>query len=45
MERRLADLCYVNVPEELLERDYEGPGALEDYDARSTWWTRPFGMT
>ncbi|MEU4175701.1 hypothetical protein [Streptomyces sp. NPDC026589] len=45
MERALEELGYVSVPEELLESDYEGPSALERYDARPTWGTRFFGMT
>ncbi|MFH8605812.1 hypothetical protein ACH4B8_39750 [Streptomyces flaveolus] len=40
VERALAELGYVSVPEELLESDYEGPSALEHYAARPTWWTR-----
>ncbi|WP_448319491.1 hypothetical protein [Streptomyces sp. CO7] len=43
VERALADLGYVSVPEELLESDYEGPSALEHFAARPTWWTRFFG--
>ncbi|MFF5969554.1 hypothetical protein ACFY64_38830 [Streptomyces collinus] len=43
VERALAELGYVNVPEELLESDYEGPSALEHFAARPTWWTRFFG--
>ncbi|MEU2575939.1 hypothetical protein ACIP3B_26440 [Streptomyces anulatus] len=45
VERALEELGYVSVPEELLESHYEGPSALEHYDARPTWWTRFFGMT
>ncbi|MFK0100173.1 hypothetical protein [Streptomyces sp. NPDC091040] len=44
VERALADLGYVSVPEELLESDYEGPSALEHFAARPTWWTRFFGL-
>ncbi|MEU0837763.1 hypothetical protein [Streptomyces sp. NPDC005969] len=44
VERALADLGYVSVPEELLESDYEGPSALEHFVARPTWWTRFFGI-
>ncbi|MFG2417112.1 hypothetical protein [Streptomyces goshikiensis] len=43
VERALAELGYVSVPEELLESDYEGPSALEHFAARPTWWTRFFG--
>ncbi|MER7195767.1 hypothetical protein [Streptomyces flaveolus] len=42
VERALAELGYVSVPEELLESDYEGPSALERFAARPTWWTRFF---
>ncbi|MFB8029743.1 MULTISPECIES: hypothetical protein [unclassified Streptomyces] len=44
VERALAELGYVSVPEELLESDYEGPTALEHFVARPTWWTRYFGF-
>ncbi|MGC5530396.1 hypothetical protein [Streptomyces sp. SR-10] len=44
VERALADLDYVSVPEELLESDYEGPSPLEHFAARPTWWTRFFGL-
>ncbi|MET9675912.1 hypothetical protein ABZY68_22855 [Streptomyces sp. NPDC006482] len=44
MEQALTELGYVNVPEELLESDYEGPSALERFAARPTWWTRFFGL-
>ncbi|MGW9452942.1 hypothetical protein [Streptomyces sp. NPDC055632] len=44
VERALADLGYVSVPEELLESGYEGPSALEHFSARPTWWTRFFGL-
>ncbi|MFF7492827.1 hypothetical protein [Streptomyces rubiginosohelvolus] len=44
VERALAELGYVSVPEELLESDYEGPSALEHFAARPTWWTRFFGL-
>lgn len=43
VERALAELGYVSVPEELLESDYEGPSALEHFARRPTWWTRFFG--
>ncbi|MFF9691063.1 hypothetical protein [Streptomyces sp. NPDC014623] len=43
VERALAELGYVSVPEGLLESDYEGPTALEHFEARPTWWTRFFG--
>ncbi|MEU6106307.1 hypothetical protein [Streptomyces flaveolus] len=42
VERALAELGYVSVPEELLESAYEGPSALEHFAARPTWWTRFF---
>ncbi|MFC7218845.1 hypothetical protein ACFQLX_11795 [Streptomyces polyrhachis] len=41
VHRTLVDLGYVVVPEELLERDYEGPSAL--WCHRPTWWQRYFG--
>ncbi|MFK8911525.1 hypothetical protein [Streptomyces sp. YS-3] len=44
MERALAELGYVSVPEELLDSDYDGSSALEHFAARPTWWTRSFGM-
>ncbi|MFF8557173.1 hypothetical protein ACF058_30690 [Streptomyces sp. NPDC015501] len=44
VERALADLGYVSIPEELLESDYDGPSALEHFAARPTWWTRFFGL-
>ncbi|MFZ3495194.1 hypothetical protein ACODT5_18560 [Streptomyces sp. 5.8] len=44
VERALAELGYVSVPEELLESDYEGPSALDFFAARPTWWTRFFGF-
>ncbi|MFD0310216.1 hypothetical protein [Streptomyces sp. NPDC127119] len=43
VERALAELGYVSVPEELLESDYEGPSALGQFAVRPTWWTRFFG--
>ncbi|MER5853361.1 hypothetical protein ABT126_42220 [Streptomyces sp. NPDC002012] len=43
VERALAELGYVSVPEELLESEYEGPSALEYFEAQPTWWTRFFG--
>ncbi|MFD8022189.1 hypothetical protein ACFV6G_17370 [Streptomyces lavendulae] len=43
VERALAELGYVSVPEELLESDYEGSSALESFARRPTWWTRFFG--
>ncbi|MEU6867138.1 hypothetical protein ABZ924_28485 [Streptomyces sp. NPDC046876] len=43
VERALADLGYVSVPEELLESDYDGPSRLEHFSARPSWWTRFFG--
>lgn len=43
VERALAELGYVSVPEELLGSDYEGPSALKHFAARPTWWTRFFG--
>lgn len=44
VERALADLGYVSVPEELLECDYEGPSVLGQFARRPTWWTRFFGL-
>ncbi|GAA2786659.1 hypothetical protein [Streptomyces showdoensis] len=44
VERALAELGYVSVPEELLETDYEGPSDLGFFAARPTWWTRFFGF-
>lgn len=43
VERALADLGYVSVPEELLESEYDGPGRLEHFSAQPSWWTRFFG--
>ncbi|WP_236063680.1 hypothetical protein [Streptomyces poriferorum] len=43
VQRALAELGYVSVPEELLEGDYEGPSALGQVAARPTWWVRFFG--
>ncbi|WP_327739635.1 hypothetical protein OG749_43115 [Streptomyces nojiriensis] len=43
VERALAELGYVSVPEELLESDYDGPGRLEQFSAQPSWWTRFFG--
>ncbi|MFJ3876671.1 hypothetical protein ACIPW5_04330 [Streptomyces sp. NPDC090077] len=43
VERALADLGYVSVPEELLESDYDGPSRLEHFSAQPSWWTRFFG--
>ncbi len=42
--RTLADLGYVIVPEELLERDYAGPSQLPWHVQRPTWWHRFFGI-
>ncbi|MGW6708065.1 hypothetical protein ACWGDE_24675 [Streptomyces sp. NPDC054956] len=43
MERAPAELGHVSVPEELLESDCEGHGALEHFTTRPTWATRFFG--
>ncbi|MFD5067299.1 hypothetical protein ACIOEZ_17455 [Streptomyces sp. NPDC087866] len=43
MERALADLGCVRVPEEVWDSDYEGPSALKHFAARPRWWTRFFG--
>ncbi|MEV7406231.1 hypothetical protein AB0N93_38450 [Streptomyces sp. NPDC091267] len=43
VERALAELGYASVPEELLESDYDGSSALDQFAARPTWWTRFFG--
>ncbi|MFE7030749.1 hypothetical protein ACFU9Y_10585 [Streptomyces sp. NPDC057621] len=40
VERTLADLGYVSVPEELLESDYEGPSELGRIAAQPTWGAR-----
>ncbi len=40
----LADLGYAVVPEELLERDYDGPSLLPRHVQRPSWWHRFFGM-
>ncbi|MFI0986348.1 hypothetical protein [Streptomyces exfoliatus] len=42
VERALADLGYVSIPEELLESDYECSSALEHFAARPTWVNCPF---
>lgn len=44
VHRALADLGYAVVPEELLERDYDGPGQLPSHIQRPSWWHRFFGI-
>jgi hypothetical protein len=44
VNRALADLGYLVVPEELLERDYDGPGRLPSHVQRPSWWHRFFGI-
>ncbi|MFE2297687.1 hypothetical protein ACFXAW_05770 [Streptomyces sp. NPDC059445] len=44
IERTLAHLGYVVVPEELLESDYAGPSELPVHGRRPTWWDRFFGI-
>ncbi|MFF8381566.1 hypothetical protein ACF07V_36315 [Streptomyces sp. NPDC015661] len=44
MEQALTEHGNVSVPEELLESNYEGPSALEYFEARPTRWTRLFGL-
>ncbi|MEU6034702.1 hypothetical protein ABZ801_04785 [Actinomadura sp. NPDC047616] len=43
VNQALADLGYAIVPEELLERDYDGPSLLPSHVQRPTWWARFFG--
>ncbi|MCX4689605.1 hypothetical protein OG401_35840 [Kitasatospora purpeofusca] len=43
VERALAELGYVVVPEELLETDYDGPSRLPSFVQRPSWWNRFFG--
>ncbi|UBI40894.1 MULTISPECIES: hypothetical protein [Streptomyces] len=43
VEWALADLGYVVLPEELLERDYDGPSQLPSHVQRPSWWHRFFG--
>ncbi|WP_326648850.1 hypothetical protein [Streptomyces sp. NBC_01750] len=43
VNRALADLGYVVVPEELLECDYDGPSRLPGHVQRPSWWHRFFG--
>jgi hypothetical protein len=43
VNRGLADLGYAIVPEELLERDYDGPSRLPSHVQRASWWHRFFG--
>lgn len=44
VRRALADLAYTTVPEELLERDYDGPGKPARGLQRPSWWDRFFGV-
>ncbi|WP_244205477.1 hypothetical protein [Streptomyces bobili] len=41
----MADLGYLIVPEELLERDYDGPSRLPSHVQRPSWWHRFFGIS
>lgn len=43
VDRALADLGYVTVPEELLECGYDGPSQLPWHVQRPSWWHRYFG--
>ncbi|MGW2837754.1 hypothetical protein ACWCWD_08140 [Streptomyces sp. NPDC001493] len=43
VNRALAELGHVVVPEELLESDYDGPSRLPSHVQRPTWWHRFFG--
>ncbi|MFF7530879.1 hypothetical protein ACIP6Q_06140 [Streptomyces bobili] len=44
VNRALVDLGYLVVPEELLERDYDGPVRLPSHVQRPSWWHRFFGI-
>lgn len=44
VDRALADLGYVVVPEELIEGDYDGPSRRREDGYRTTWWHRFFGL-
>jgi hypothetical protein len=43
INQALVDLGYAVVPEELLERDYDGPSQLPWHVQRASWWHRFFG--
>ena len=43
VNRALSDLGYVVVPEELLERDYDGTSRLPWNVQHASWWHRYFG--
>ncbi|MGW1868928.1 hypothetical protein ACWCPS_25615 [Streptomyces mauvecolor] len=43
VDQALADLGYAIVPEELVERDYDGPTRLPWHVHRPSWWHRLFG--
>ncbi|MFI5549434.1 hypothetical protein [Streptomyces sp. NPDC051738] len=43
VNRALIDLGYAVVPEELLERNYDGPSRLPWHVQRPSWWHRFFG--
>ncbi|GAA2078309.1 hypothetical protein [Actinomadura alba] len=43
INQALVDLGYAVVPEELLERDYEGPSQLPWHVQQASWWHRFFG--
>ncbi|MFF1837386.1 hypothetical protein ACFVXE_24735 [Streptomyces sp. NPDC058231] len=40
----MVDLGYTVVPEEQLERDYDGPSRLLWHCRRPSWWQRFFGI-
>lgn len=44
VHRALVDLGYRVVPEELLERDYDGPSRLPWHVQHPSWWDRYFGI-
>ncbi|MGW1468592.1 hypothetical protein ACWCPT_30130 [Streptomyces sp. NPDC002308] len=44
VNRALAELGHVAVPEELLESDYDGPSRLPSHVQRPAWWHRFFGI-
>lgn len=43
VNQALAGLGYAIVPEELIERDYDGPSRLSSHVQRPSWWHRFFG--
>ncbi|MGW6606054.1 hypothetical protein [Streptomyces sp. NPDC055036] len=44
VNRALAELGYVVVAEEVLDRDYDGPSRLPWHAQRPSWWHRFFGI-